>query len=299
MGLFGKKKEKKKEKNKEEINITIDNNDSLFLEQSEEEVIPLENEKTTEELISELTVTFNNIVSKNKRIVQEYYICKILSRVGLKDFEFNLQVVMMDKHVNRMKKDCFDLSRVIDNIKAGLQFKEEEIKKIYKKVMDLQAFQNGVFHQLSEINNNSYGHLKISTVTITINKTNEELEMLYNNISNELKGFKSFEEAAEFIYYNSGDFIDNLVNSYVEYVKTYNNSEYNTVYNKKYFMESDIIISMDIKEWIELYKKLKFVLKLMNNRDNNLYINCSKLFNIFEAKYAILMMRAEQNKNRI
>lgn len=296
MGLFNKKK---KEKNKEEINITIDNDDSLFLEQIDEEKKPLEKEKNKDEMITELIPVFKNISSKNNRIIQEYYICKILSRVGLKDFEFNLQVVMMDKHVNRLKKECFDLSRFINNIEAGLQFDETEIKKNYKKVIDLQAFQNGVFHQLSEINNNSYGHLKISTVTITLNKNNEELEMLYNNISNELKGFKSFEEAAEFIYFNSGDFIGNLVDSYVQYVKACNNDEYIDLYNKHYFLESDIVISMDVKEWIELYKKLKFVLKQMNNRENNLYINCNKLFNIFEAKYAILMMRAEQNKNRI
>lgn len=296
MGLFNKKR---KNKNKEEINIAIDNDDSLFLDQDNEELIPLEKEKDKEEMIYDLISVYKKIISKNNRTIQEYYICKILSRVGLKDFEFNLQIVMIDKHINRLKKDCFDLSRLINNIEAGLQFEEDEIKKIYKRVMDLQAFQNGVFHQLSEINNNSYVHLKISTVTITLNKDNEELEMLYNNISNELKGFKTFEEAAEFIYFNSGDFIGNLVDSYVEYVKACNNSEYNDIYNKHYFMESDIIISMDIKEWIELYKKLKFVLKQMNNHKNDLYINCSKLFNIFEAKYAILMMRAEQNKNRI
>ena len=71
----------------------------------------------------------------------------------------------------------------------------------------------------------SYGHLKISTVSVTINKTTEELEKLYNNINEELKTFTSFEEASEYIYYNSGDFIDKLINSIVAWVKETGNIE--------------------------------------------------------------------------
>lgn len=299
MGLFGKKKSRKKEKGKEEINIKIVNENDILFDTSNEDLNNTETEKPIEVVKTDLINIFNIVIKNNKKITHEYYISKILSRVGLKDLDFNSQVIMMDKHVNRMKRDCFNLTRTIENIKSGLQIEENELRKIYKQVFDLQAFQNGVLHQLTEINNNSYSHLKISTVTITINKTNEELETLFNNINTELKGSRNFEEAAEYIYYNSGGFIDNLVDSYVEYVKASKNEEYINQYTRYYFLESDVIISMEIKEWIELYKKLKFVLKLMNSHNNNLYLNCYKLFNIFEAKYAILMMREEQNKQNI
>ena len=147
-----------------------------------------------------------------------------------------------------------------------------------------------------KINNSSYGHLKISTVSVTINKNNEELEVLYNNIAQELKGFKSFEEAAEFIYYNSGDFIMNMVNSYINYIKESNNIDYISMYDKNYFLNSDVIISLEIKEWIELYNKLKFVIKQLAKYKTVSYPSCYDLFNSFEAKYAILMMRTERKK---
>ncbi len=298
MSLFGRKKNKRTE----EINLNINlNNDVLF----EQETIKVEKEnkdtkkeniKTDEQITTETINIFNQILNKNKNIIKEYYICKILSRVGLKDLDFNLQVITMDKHVNKLKKDCFDLSRILDNVKIGLKLEKEKLLQLYNQVNDLKAFQSGLYNQLIEINNSSYGHLKISTVSVTINKNNEELEVLYNNIAQELKGFKSFEEAAEFIYYNSGDFIMNMVNSYINYIKESNNVDYISMYDKNYFLNSDVIISLEIKEWIELYNKLKFVLKLMSKYDNNIYIECHQLFNIFEAKYAILMMRTERRR---
>ncbi len=304
MGLFGRKKEKKKDKRKEEINLNINLNDDLLLEDNARDINNIQPKfenievKSEEQLTNEIISTFTMISNKNSRITKEYYTCKILSRVGLKDLDFNMQVITMDKHVNRMKKDCFDLSRIIDNMKYGMKLDYDKLVKIHKQVMDLQAFQLGVLNQLTEINNNSYGHLKISTVTITINKTNDELEKLYNNISNELKGFKTFSEAAEFIFYNSGGFIDNLVSTYIKYVKNSNNQEFINTYNRTYFLPSDVVISLEFKEWIELYKRLKYVLRLMIDYKNKLYIECDELFKIFEAKYAILMMYYEQKSKK-
>lgn len=304
MGLFGRKKEKKKDKRKEEINLNINLNDDLLFEDNSQnnKIEEVKNSnievKSEEQLANEIISTFTMISNKNSRITKEYYTCKILSRVGLKDLDFNMQVITMDKHVNRMKRDCFDLSRIIDNMKYGLKLDYDRLVKLHKQVMDLQAFQLGVLNQLTEINNNSYGYLKISTVTITINKTNDELEKLYNNISNELKGFKTFTEAAEFIFYNSGGFIDNLVTTYIKYVQNTNNKDYINTYNRSYFLPSDVVISLDFKEWIELYKRLKYVLRLMTDHKNKLYIECDELFKIFEAKYAILMMQFEQKSKK-
>ena len=95
--------------------------------------------------------------------------------------DFNLQMMSMEKNVNKIKKECFDLNRIINQIKAGLKCNRDEIVKLHKQVNDLFAFQNGLFNQLNEVNSTSYGHLKISTVSVTINKTHEELEKLYYN----------------------------------------------------------------------------------------------------------------------
>ncbi len=297
MGLFKRKKNKKQE----EIKIDLyQENDSVVeennIENNQSDTNAQLNNKTDEEIIDETIFTFNKILSKNDRIITEYYTIKILSRIGLKNMDFNLQMLSMEKNVNRIKKDCFDLNRIISQLKNGLNYEREGILKLYNDVNDLYAFQNGLINQLNEVNSTSYGHLKISTVSVTINKTHEELEKLYLNICNELKPFNTFEEASEYIYYNSGDFIDKLINTFVMYVKESGNEEYIKQYDRKYFLPSDVVISLDIKEWIELYNRLKFVLRLMNKSNKTTFLSYQELYDTFEAKYAVLMMRADNNR---
>ena len=291
MGLFKRKKEMKKE----EINLKIKNpEDELFEEEIKEEQVV--EEKDIFQLKEEILNDYYTITKKNDKMIRDYYICKIFSRVGLKDLEFNLQIISIDKNVNRIKKDCFYISRMIDRINHGLSFEYNELKQLNKQLTDLKAFQIGVLEHLNELNNGSFGHLKISTVTVTINKTNEELEALYNSISNEIANFKSFEEASEYIYYNSGDFIDKIVNRFILCIQETTSPELINLYNKSYFLPSDVIISLDVKEWIDLYNKLKFVLKQLSKYNSVSYPGCFDLFSTFESKYAILMMRSERIK---
>lgn len=289
---------KKKEKNKEEINIKIKNiNDDLILEEEQPILAEkVENKLSEAKLYEDILINFELINTKNIKITREFYICKIFSRVGLKDVDFNLQVMAIDKNINKLKKDCFTLSRIVDNMRVGIKPDYERLVLVNKQMVDLKAFQQGVFEQLTELNNGSYGHLKISTVSVTLNKNNEELEALYNSISREISTFTSFEEASEYIYYNSGEFIEGIVNRFIECIKETTNEELNNVYNMHYFLPSDAVISLDIKEWIDLYNKLKFVLKQLSKYKTVSYPSCYDLFNSFEAKYAILMMRAERKK---
>ena len=90
---------------------------------------------------------------------------------------------------------------IVASVASAMQYTllKEEFEKLFnkylkddftllntKQVLDLKAFQVGVLEHLTELNNGCYGYLKISTVTVTINKSNEELEVLYNSISKEI-----------------------------------------------------------------------------------------------------------------
>lgn len=296
MGLFKRKKKVKEEEIKIDFYQEKDIVNEDINDEQVEEKIDLTINKSDEELLDELIFVFNKITSKNDRIITEYYTIKILARIGLKNMDFNLQMMSMEKNVNKIKKECFDLNRIINQIKAGLKCNRDEIVKLHKQVNDLFAFQNGLFNQLNEVNSTSYGHLKISTVSVTINKTHEELEKLYYNICNELRSFTTFEEAAEHIYYNSGEFIDNLIDNFIKNIKENGNQEQIELYDRKYFIPSDVIISLEIKEWIELYNRMKNVLRIMKKNNKLSFINFQELFDVFEAKYAILMMRADNNR---
>ncbi len=293
MGIFGKK-------NKQEVinikpiteDIIEDKIDILESKESKSEIAE-EYTKNLNQMKDDALKIFSTIQSRNEKVTNEYYICRILSRVGLKDLDFNLQLLALDKNINRLKKECFDINRRVNRHEEN-----EEIETLFKQVNELWAFQKGLQEQLKEINNSSYGYLKISTVSVCLNKTNEELEHLHNCITEELKPFKSFNEAAEYIYYNSGDFIDKLVKQLVDYIKLSNNSEYINLYTIRYFLPSDIVVTMEIKEWIDFYNRLKFVNRQIGSYNALKLKNYKNMFDIFEAKYAILMMKSETKNSR-
>ena len=45
-------------------------------------------------------------------MIKEFYICKIFSRVGLKDLEFNLKIFAIDKNVIRIYKYFLNISKL-------------------------------------------------------------------------------------------------------------------------------------------------------------------------------------------
>ena len=130
---------RKKEKNKEEINLNINVLEDNFDFEEEQQAEIKENLQISEEqLIEEILTDFNIVLTKNNKMLREFYICKIFSRVGLKDLEFNLQIISIDKNVNRIKKDCFNLSRIIDNIKVGLKL---DIDKLIEELTNKKAME--------------------------------------------------------------------------------------------------------------------------------------------------------------
>lgn len=286
---------KKKIKKHEQINLE-------YHEQELKEEVVIEKEEpihiSLEQMINEIINKNELIIKKNNRVTNEYYICKILSRVGLKDLDFNMQVISLDKHINKLKKNCFNLHRFLENIRIGYTPTEEEVLNKYKLVKEMEVFQVGLLNQLKEINNNSYSYLRMSTVSVCLNKTNEELETLYENICEQLKGFKSFEEASEYIFYYSGTFIDSMIHLLVHYVQGTKSDAQKELFTWNYFFPTDAIISIEYNEWIELYNKIKFFMKKVSKYDENRFQKINKIVYEFEAKYAILMMHYDRKNGK-
>lgn len=283
---------RKKKRKKEELDISkILDNDISFVEEEtkEEEVLDIDPKIMINESLSYL----KKIEERNNRLLKEYYICKIFSRVGLKDLDFNLQVISLDRHIDKLKTEYLEYQKILNANKEEINIVDDEIIKVYKGVKDLYGYQTGILGHLQEINNTTFGHLKITTVAVCMNKNKNDLEELYNHVMEELKTFKSFQEAAEYIYYNSGDFITNYVESLVNYISKSEQNDYITQYDLKYFIKSDVVITLEIKEWIDLYSKIKFVMKQLGNYDKKQYEKLIKNYNVLEARYAILMMHVE------
>ena len=308
MGLFKKKNKKKteiidlselskieEEKNKKylESKTSLLNDNTSKKEYSDSEIdfkcIEL-NEKAE-------TIDFNTIVKKQKEIridfetiLHEYYLCKIFSRVALKDNEFNAQLIEIDKYVNTIKRKMYNIERMIDAYRRDITL---DINDIYESVVSLQVYERNIKSRFLEINDSYYGHIKMSTLSVCLNKDDEGLERFYESIHNFLSKYKDLTEAAEDIYYSSGDFLVDIVRKIVICIKESRRRDLIEKYTFSYFLESDVIITLDIKEWINLFNKIRFSMKLIQDVEMDKYLIIKEKYDYLEVIYSILMMRHE------
>ena len=241
-----------------------------------------------------VNLDYTRIQKSNYDIINDYLVCKIFSRIALKDKDFNLEMLSIDKHINRVKKEYESLQRVMNQTKYSEEESEILYNESYEKLKEIDAFHKTIKTNIEEAKSKYFNFLKIATVNVGLNKTNQELELLYKNLNEFLQEYKTLKEASEYIYYNSSNVIISLVETLLSIIHKHKNKEYLKTYDVKYFLKSDVVITLDIPEWIELYNKIKFTVKSLSDVDFNK--DFKDKFNEFEMRYLILMMGVETSK---
>lgn len=252
--------------------------------------------KSIEEKINILKNEVDECIKKTDVITHSFYTMRIYSKIASKDREFNSILLDLDKQVNRIRRDQEDLNRHLGSLTA-ITLQNDTLDDLYNKIIYHKDFQKEIDNYIKDINLRYFNHLKIATVNVTMNKANNELDNLYQNLNLFLGDFKSLNEAAEFIFFNSGQLLISLVNSLIHCFLDYGKQEYIRTYDFSYFLESDSIITLTLSEWIELYNKIKFVMKITLDADLINYLEFRNSFIQFELRYIILMMNMEGRKN--
>ena len=104
MGLFRRKKTEVIDL--EKLNLIEEEQEKNFFEEKMT-IVSEKNNQLNNEKEEIALLDFNQVLKCQKEInndfeaiLHEYYICKIFSRVALKDSEFNAQLIEIDKYIN-------------------------------------------------------------------------------------------------------------------------------------------------------------------------------------------------------
>ena len=295
--------EKKKAEKIEEISVdlsSLNKEEAPTIDEIKEDKKEIEiKEENIEINFLDVIKKLSDAKSQISPIMHEYYISKIFSRVALEEKEFKMQVAELDKQIEKITNDIKDIERSIEFYKkVNNKIQEEEIR-INNRVDKLLLNEKMIKQRFLDINNLYYTHLKITTVSVCINKSNDKLEEFFKLIDEIISKYKNLSDAAYDLYYSSGDFIVAFVKEMVEDFKYTNNIDYINKYTYSFFLSTDAVITLDLNEWIDLYNKVKFAYKSLANIEVDAYLRLKTKYNYFEAIYTILMMQSEMaNKER-
>lgn len=238
----------------------------------------------------EIIKKYDHLSKKHRSLINTYYQAIIYSKIASKDNKFNIQMLTIDKHINRFNRELKAFYKDITFLEHGEDITIEYIEKTSEKLINIDHFYHTIKKCLDEVMQKYFGHMKIATANICMNRSNEELEIISQNLNNYLNDFNHLQEAAEYIFFNSSHQILKTIDSLI---KLFNNEEF--TFN--YFLKSDDIITLELTEWIDLYNKIRFVIKkaphvLENDDFKNNYFQ-------FETSYLILMLNMEAKNNQI
>ncbi len=295
--------DEKKKKEIEEVSVdlsSLNKQEEIIEETQTSNEVQEENKEGEIKEIDFLDVIkkLNDAKQQMPAIMHEYYISKIFSRVALSEKEFKMQVQELDKQIEKITNDIKDIERNIDFYKKVNNKIIEEENRINNRVDKLLLNEKMIMQRFLDINNLYYTHLKITTVNVCINKSNDKLEEFFKLIDEIISKYKNLSDAAYDLYYSSGDFLVTFVKEMVEDFKYTNNIDYINKYTYHFFLNTDAVITLDINEWIDLYNKIKFAYKSLSNIEIDAYLRLKEKYNYFEAIYTILMMQSEMSERK-
>lgn len=171
---------------------------------------------------------------------------------------------------------------------------KDKLQELYNHLLLTLSLQRNLLASFGELRDIYFGKISITAAAVTMNKNSDELAELSERIMNIVKGYNySLNKAYENIYYHSSESIMRLVNKIVKATKQLSDNNLD-IHHVSYYVPSDYVITLDVKEWTSLYNKIKFVFKKLNYNQDILYNEIKEDFLSFEANYMIILLYEEK-----
>lgn len=269
--------------------------DEIYMEQLEfvEKDYSAPEYETLDELSNRVKGFFEKCDKTHFAILHKYYFFKLFSKVAWKDEKFNKQILTAEQQMNRARKLYEEYKKKYDVMKYLNDLNQVELVELFRKTNELVDFYTEVSHLMEHISKVYYLGLKMASYSIANEKKPSELEKLARKVNEFLDGYKSVQEAHDDVYYRSGELITSTITTLVECFKKNKNQNYILTYHYAYFLESEVIISFGYTEWVNLFNKIRYVMRTTNNVELFDYLNFAKLYGELEVRYLVMLIYHE------
>lgn len=297
----------KKQKEKIEIEIpelpinkstNVVSDDEIYYERVENPISKYNlndcfDQKSKQERIGE---AIQNYEKKSASMLHKYYFLKLFSKSAIKDSKYNEQMIIIDQQINRIKKNYEELKKKTDVLKYLKDVSDLELEDVYAKINDLFEFYRDLDVDLTTFQTTYYRHLKMTSYSICNDKSYQELDTLNKNIVKFIEEYKTLGEAYDYIYYNSGSLIVDTINALMECLKNSGNKQLINSYQYDYFLDTDYVVVLTFTEWIELFTKIRYVMRTANKVELFDYLKYKELYQELEKRYLIMLIYNEMGR---
>jgi len=217
------------------------------------------------------------------KLIHHYSFLKLFNRAAKRNGMFNVKIMEFDKYFKKLRQEVKSIEKFQSTLNTTDELFNHSYQDLVYRVTDVYNFVYGIKDDLEKFEQNYYPKMKVTAYNLCDDKTAEEIDLLTNEITTYINGFKNIEETFDYICYNSGSLITDTVD---EFVKSYIDSNYNI--NRKFFLNSEVVIAFSYFEWIDLMRKIKQTL----NKYNKVKLNDKfvKLYHELELRYTIIVI---------
>lgn len=198
---------------------------------------------------------------------------------------------VFENYLKKFSNDLMLVSKYFQAFRIKYDENNNTLSEIIEEVYRLFDFSSGLVEDIKGIKKKYFNEFKVSTIALIKDKSLSEIEDLMIRVDSELAKYKTLEEASDYITYNSGKLIIDVVNGIVKAKKTVKKD-----ISYYFFLQTSDIISFELPEWIELFVRINYV----RSKDSIVFSNTLlNLYRELETKYAIMIIASEKHEKRI
>lgn len=240
---------------------------------------------------------FNLFGKRKAEILQWYYIFKLFLPSVKKDDKFNGSKLNLDKDINSLKRSYEDVNRRIRKMNADLSITDFDCEEIFTSVNNLYDYSRDITKRINSFRADYFNSLKVSSLTITKEKNYEELDKLSNQVEELTIKYGGIEKAKDYIVYNSGELISEVIDLFVLCLKESSNQRLNKI-DKHYFLESDFALALSLNDWISIFNKFRYVYKYIQDGNEIDLLRLNKKYRELEVRFMVLLICNEIESKR-
>ena len=205
---------------------------------------------------------------------------------------FNHDFSSFENYLKKFGNDLMLVSKYFASFRVKYDETSNTINEIIEEVYRLFDFSSGLNDDIEAIKKKYFGEFKVTTHALIKDKSIDQIEDLIIRVDTELASYKTLEEANDYIIYNSGKLIIDVVNGIVSSKKKVKGD-----ISYRFFLQNDDIISFDLEEWIRLFVRINYVREKMKD---DIIFSSSLLekYRLLEAKYAIVIIYSEKRRTK-